>query len=133
MQPMSVTLRDHITCALSMITSSKGQIPVVLMAGIERYLACTDWYYMNALMKYIAWRKLDYVGLEHTQHGKPYFEFPDLHMVQSNSFFSQLMGAGTVDGIRKYINDTEFELENTDHTNKKLLEFPVVARGEELF
>ena len=133
MQPMSVTLRDQITCALSMITSSKGQIPVVLMAGIERYLACTDWYYMNALMKYIAWRKLDYVGLEHTQHGKPYFEFPDLHMVQSNSFFSQLMGAGTVDGIRKYINDTEFELENTDHTNKKLLEFPVVVRGEKLF
>jgi hypothetical protein len=134
LQPTSAALRDQIACALSAaLANSKGQIPVLTMSGVDRYLACADWYYLNALMKYIAWRDLDYVGLDHTQSGTPYLEFPDLHMVRSGGTFTLLMAAGTVEGIRKYLDDADHELEDIRRANRMPIELPVVAREENLF
>ena len=134
LQPTSVALRDQIVCALSAaMTNLKGQIPVLLMPGVDRYLACTDWYYLNALMKYTAWRDLDYVGLDHTQGGRPYLEFPDLYMVRFGDAFSLLMAAGTVEGIRKYLDEADQESEDIGHANRMPIELPVVAREENLF
>lgn len=135
LQPATSAPRDLIACALGAASRhSGGLLPVLLMPTVERYLGCTDWYYMSALVKYIAWSNLEYVGLECKGRGRPHIEFPELQLVRGCGAFSLRMAAGTVSGIHAFLNVADPEIVDVcDRVDRMLLEFPVVAESKKLF
>lgn len=133
-QPLTNTLKDQIVCALS---AAEGRIdcslPLLLIPSVEQYLKCVDWFYLNALMKYIIWDKLDYVAFDCALMGKPCSEFPDLHIVSSHTF-SLFPGAGSIAGIRKLLDHAAPQwIDDRDYEINVPLEFPIVSAGHNLF
>jgi hypothetical protein len=135
LQPTSSAPRDLMVCALNAADKHvEGTLPALLMPTVDRYLGCADWFYVNALLKYIVWSDLGYVGLDCARRGRPHQEFPDLQVVRGGDAFSLHMAAGTVAGIRALLVVADPELvDMCGRANRMLLEFPVVVKGENLF
>lgn len=135
LQPISVAPRDMMACALHAAEKLPADsLPVLVAPTVGRYFGCTDWFYLNALMKHIVWSDLAYVGLECSCSGRPLVEFPDLHMVQGCDAFAMRMAAGTVAGIRKLVNVADSELVDfCNRTNGMQPEFHAVVRDVNLF
>lgn len=135
LQPTSGSSRDRLSCALDAVIEQAGEsTPVLIMSALDDYLACTDWFYLNALLKYIAWSRVGYVGLGGGQAGKPSQEFPGLRMARGGGALSFRMAAGTAAGIRPYLNGADPDLkEICNRADRMLLEFPVVAHAGALF
>jgi hypothetical protein len=108
-------------------------IPVLLMQNVKQYLACEDWFYLNALMKYVVWSNSDYVALDYALRGKTYLEFPNLDIVQSKAFpLSPCVG--TMDGIQTLFNATmSHPMTNFEGESKTSFVFPVVSSKTSLF
>jgi hypothetical protein len=127
--------RDLMACALDAeLCREAGALPVLVMPTVERYLGCTDWFYMNALAKYLAWSLTGYVGLVGPSPGKPHLDFPGLQLVRGGGAFSLRLAAGTVEGMRAFLDVADPDLnEVSDRADRMLLEFPVVVRDGGLF
>ena len=98
------------------------------------FLNCKDWYYLNALLKYIAWRQQPYVGLSGGQSVKVSMEFPGLSMAKGGGAFSLKMAAGTSGGICRFLDASDLTLNGlSERTDRMLLEFPVVVKDGGLF
>jgi hypothetical protein len=133
--PMAGDERSLIICALNAARYHlKGQIPALLMPKTESYLGCLDWFYMNALLKFICWKNLDYVGLASNSLGKPSLEFPNLNTVGSECAFSFQMAAGSVKGLLALVIAASTEqLELNYFHNQFIPEFLVVSQKKKLF
>lgn len=129
------TSRDFIACALDAeLRRDEGAVPVLVMPTVDRYLGCTDWFYMNALAKYLDWSSTGYVGLSSLVGGKPYLDFPDIQLVRGGGAFSLLMAVGTAAGLRAFLDVADPDLhEVSDRADQMLLEFPVVVKDGGLF
>lgn len=135
LQPTSSSSRDRLQCALDNVFKQTGESTLVLiMPTADEYLACADWYYLNALLKYIAWSRLGYVSLGGSQAGRPNLEFPGLQMVRGGGALSFKMAAGTAVGICPFLNVADPDLtEICGRADRMLLEFPAVANAGALF
>jgi hypothetical protein len=133
--PKTSGLRDQLSCGLNAAArSGQEKIPVLIVPSIDQYLACADWCYLNALLKYIAWRELGYVGLENQGHGRLHSEFPELQFVQGDGVLSFRLAAGTVHGIQEHLHIADAELkEIVGSTNSVALEFPALVNEARLF
>jgi hypothetical protein len=129
------TPRDLMACALDAeYRRGEGSAPVLVMPSVNRYLGCTDWFYMNALAKYLAWSLTSYVGLASSRTGKPLIDFPDLQLVRGGGAFSLRMAAGTLEGVRAFLDVADPDLtEVGDRADQMQLEFPVVMKDGGLF
>lgn len=127
--------RDFMACALDAeLRREAGALPVLVMPTVERYLGCADWFYMNALAKYLAWSRTGYVGLVGPRAGKPHLDFPGIQLVRGGGAFSLRMAAGTAEGLRAFLDVADPDLnEVSDRADRMLLEFPVVVRDGGLF
>lgn len=127
--------RDFMTSALDAeLSRGTGALPVLVMPTVEQYLGCTDWFYMNALAKYLAWSRTSYVGLVSSRAGKHYLDFPGLQLVRGGGAFSLRMAAGTAEGMRAFLDVADPDLnEVSDRADRMLLEFPVVVKDGGLF
>ncbi len=127
--------RDFMACALDTERRREaGALPVLVMPSAELYLGCTDWFYMSALLKYLTWSNTGYVGFASSMRGKPSLDFPDVEMVRGGGAFSLRMAAGTLEGLRSFLEVADPELnEVTVRADRMLLEFPVVVRDGRLF
>jgi len=135
LQPTSESLRDRLQCALDNVLKQTGESTLVLiMPTADEYIACADWCYLNALLKYIAWSRLGYVSLGASQAGRPSLEFPGLQMVKGRGALSFKMAAGTAVGISPFLNVADPDLmEICGRADRMLLEFPAVANTGALF
>jgi hypothetical protein len=89
---------------------------------------------MNALIKYIAWSQTDYVGLETSREGKQHLDFPGLQLVKGTGVLSLNLAAGTLAGIRTFLDIADPDLkEISKRIDKMQLEFPVVVNEAALF
>jgi hypothetical protein len=110
-----------------------GSLPTLLLPSIDYYLRCTDQFYLNALMKYIAWYRLDYVALDCSLRGSVQLDFPDLYMMTSGKL-SIVPAAGTVNGLHSFLDTMNLENINSFiETNRTLKEFPAICRDRKLF
>lgn len=127
--------RDLLSCALADVANQAGvSAPVLIMPTAAAFLTCQDWFYLNALLKFIAWRQQPYVGLNGGQPVKVSMEFPGLSLSRGGGAFSLDMAAGTAGGIRSYLDASDLTLNDLcERANRMLLEFPVVVRGGGLF
>ena len=127
--------RDRLLCALVDVANKAGEpAPVLIMPTAVAFLNCQDWYYLNALLKHIAWRQQPYVGLNGGQSVKASMEFPDLSMARGGGAFSFDMAAGTAGGIRPFLDASDLTLNGlSERANRMLLEFPVVVKDGGLF
>lgn len=127
--------RDLMACAFDAeLRRVETPVPVLVMPTVERYLGCTDWFYMNALAKYLAWSSTGYVGLASPRAGKPHLDFPDLQLVRGSGALSLRMAAGTAEGMRAFLDVADPDLnELSDRADRMLLEFPVVVKDGGLF
>jgi hypothetical protein len=134
-EPSSGLLRDRLLCALDLAEEEiGGLLPLVLMPTVSDYLSCTDWFYLNALLKFIAFENLDYVGLNGNHAVKQSLRFPDLSLARGDGVFSLRSAMGTVSGIRSLVNNDVTELTDLcDRVNKMRLEFPMVCKNKALF
>ncbi len=135
LEPKSSGLRDQLSCGLSAAAKSGlEKAPVLMVPSIDEYLGCTDWYFLNALLKYIAWRDVWYVGMDTHGDGRPHPEFPGLQLVQGPGALSFRSAAGTVAAIQRYMEVADPDLQGLIHRASRLrLEFPALARGVRLF
>lgn len=126
---------DLMACALNAeLRREERPPPILVMPTVDRYLGCTDWFYMNALAKYLAWSRTGYVGLESLHAGKPHLDFPDLQLVQGSGAFSLRMAAGTAEGLRAFLDVADPELQEvSNRADRMLLEFPAVVKDGGLF
>lgn len=99
--PIAGSMQEPLIHALGCAERRVGKSGVILiMPSVERYLDCSDWFYLNALTKCIAWGGVDYVRLDCPRSGRPHPDFPKLQFVEGLDVFSLSMAAGTVAGIR---------------------------------
>jgi hypothetical protein len=122
-------------CAINAeLLRQKKSLPVLVMPTVDRYLSCTDWFYLNALIKYLTWSSTEYVGLSTKVAGKPYLDFPDIQLVRGGGAFSLRMAGGTPEVLRTFLEVADYNLEEIElRADKMKLEFPVVVRDGELF
>lgn len=127
--------RDRLLCALADVANQAGEsAPVLIMPTAAAFLNCQDWYYLNALLKYIAWRQQPYVGLNGGRSVKVSMEFPGLSMARGGGAFSLNMAAGTAGGIRPFLDASDLTLNGlSERADRMLLEFPVVVKDGGLF
>jgi hypothetical protein len=136
LEPESSALEDRLSCGLSAAArASLDKVPVLITPSIEEYLACSDWYYLNALVKYISWRDLGYVCLVNQGCGMPHPEFPNLQIVERGECpLSLRLAAGTISGIQEFLKVANYDLRNrSSMVATALLEFPVLAKEKKLF
>lgn len=127
--------RDLLACAINTeLLRQQGSVPVLIMPSVDRYLRCNDWFYMNALTKYITWADIEYVGLINKASGNPSLDFPDIELVRGSGAFSLHLAAGTLEGLSAFVNVAEYDLEEIEfRVDKMRLEFPAVSRNIPLF
>lgn len=136
LEPKSSVLEDRLSCGLSAAArAGMEKIPILIIPSIEEYLACTDWYYLNALVKYIAWLGLGYVSLVNQRHGTPHSNFPDLKIVRAGEHtLSFQLAAGTIAGVQEYLELADYDLRGvTNGAARMRLEFPALAKEVNLF
>ena len=129
LRAVSTVPRDLMACALDAELHREARaLPLLVMPTVQRYLGCTDWCYINALMKYLTWRQVGYIGLESSRSGAPHVEFPGLQMARGGCAFSLHMAAGTANGIRGLLGSSDPTLvEVRDRVEKMQLEFAAVS------
>ena len=105
--------------------------PLLIVPSLSRYESCRDWFCLNALFKYVSWKRVGYVGFVDGLSGKPSLEFPGLHLTKGDGAFSLEMAVGTPEGIRSYLEVTNEGLSGVcRRVNQMMLEVPVlVERG----
>lgn len=108
--------------------------PVLIMPSADKYLNCFDWFYLNALLKFISWKNVSYVDLNSGKCGKSQIDFPSLNVVRSEGLLSFKMVAGTVEGLASLIapkNTNQSEIYNCD--NKQVHNYLVISQNKKLF
>jgi hypothetical protein len=127
--------RDQLLFGLESVRKSgDGLTPILIMPSLSKYLSCQNWHYLNALLKYIAWSQLGYVGLFGSRAGRPSQDFPGLSYLKGPGAFSLEMAAGTVNGILPYLNRADPDLRDVCvRAERMMLEFQVLAEKEALF
>ncbi|NLR75022.1 hypothetical protein [Leeia aquatica] len=127
--------RDRILDALEEIKECLGETsPVLVLPSVECYMACTDWFYLGALIKYIAWRNPDYISLNGKGSGKVYADFPDLCMARGGGVFNLKAVAGTAKGIHSILTHADVALVDVcAWADKMALDFLAVSNGRMLF
>jgi len=127
--------RELLSCALADVANCAGEsAPLLIMPTAGAFLNCKDWCYLNALLKYIAWRQQPYVGLNGGQSVKVSMEFPGLSMAKGGGAFSLKMAAGTAGGICRFLDASDLTLNGlSERADRMLLEFPVVVKDGGLF
>ncbi|MEN3373023.1 hypothetical protein [Dechloromonas sp. ZS-1] len=127
--------RDLMACALdAALCREEDAAPVLIMPSVDRYLGCTDWFYMNALAKFLLWSRTGYVGFASARAGKPSLDFPDLQLVRGGGAFSLHMALGTAACMRAFVDVADPDLRAVSEcADRMLLEFPVVVKNGGLF
>lgn len=135
LQKKTTSSRDFLACAINAeLLRKSGSSTILIMPNVQKYLNCTDWYYLNALAKYIKWSQKSYIGLKPGIEGQPNPEFPDLNSVKGKGVFSLNIAAGTLQGLQKYVEIADADLTDVSvRADKMLLEFTVVNKGDGLF
>lgn len=127
--------RDKLLSALNFLESELYRsLPVLIVPKTKHYLKCSDWFYLNALLKYMVYRRLDYIGINGDALGKPSLDFPEIYLSRGSDTFSLKQGLGTLSGLKSYIHAADSDLELfSKKVNKMQLEFPVVSKSKALF
>lgn len=130
----SGSLRDQMLVALKFAKNNFSEsLPVLILPTINHYLECTDRYYLNALMKYIVWRKLDYVALNCNRIGQEQIDFPGLYIV-SIEIRPTLSAAGTINGLHSFFDGLSVEIVNSSiEQYRSAREFPAICSNPKLF
>ena len=124
--------RERLLLALEAVSKvSSSTSPLLIVPSLSKYESCRDWFSLNALFKYIFWRRVGYVGFFDGLNGTPSLEFPGLHLAKGFGAFSLELAAGTPEGIRSYLGGADEGLsEVCRRVNQMMLEVPVmVERG----
>lgn len=126
---------DRLKCAIdAALLKSWNGLPFLILPSLDKYLACADWFYLNALLKYIVWSDTGYVGMGDVQAGKPQIEFPDIELVRGKEAFSFLRGLGSLLEIRAMLGQSSVGLEElTLRAELMGLEFPNIVPARRLF
>ncbi len=134
-QPTSSSSRDRLLCAVDAAIGQFGEsIPILIMPSLEKYLSCSDWYYLNALLKFIVWRGVDYVGFEADLEGRPSLDFPCMQIVRGGGALSFMKAIGTARGMRVLLDLSDSELHDIcERSDRMRLEFPVIDNKRGLF
>ncbi len=127
--------RDRLFFSLEMISKKVGgQQPILILPSLSKYVSCRDWCYLNALLKYMSWKHLGYVGLCEGLVGQSSSEFPGLRHVKGEGAFNLNMAVGTADGVSPYLTCAGHDLSDLGaRASKMMLEFPVVVDKGRLF
>lgn len=128
------SLRNQILATLKFAENKFSiSLPALLLPTMNHYLECTNRFYLNALMKYIVWRKLDYVALNFNQQGQEAIDFPDLYML-SNKICPTLSAAGTINGLHSFFDALSVEIiKNNIEQYRSVKEFPAICCDPKLF
>lgn len=126
---------ERLSSALSDIVNQFGEtIPILLMPTITVFINCDDWFYLNALLKYIAWSKRPYVNLKAGRIVKADMEFPDLFTTKGRGAFSLEMAAGTAVGMLPFLKAKDRALVDPhSRAEKMMIELPAIVREGGLF
>lgn len=109
-------------------------IPIMFVPSDKNYLRCSDWFYLNALLKYTTFRHLAYISLDVFRHGIPSLDFPDVYISRGAGAFSLKTCLGSVDGLLEILSSPDVDIEDfSGKINKMKIEFPVVNRSIPLF
>jgi hypothetical protein len=135
LRPDSDSLKDRLMCALGTAVKEVGEaLPIVVLPSLDVYLSCKDWFYFNALIKFIIFRNLDYVGMDNNYDGTPSLDFPDLYIAKGSVFLSRSLAASTVRGFRSLVREADAELMAVSPISEKMQAgFAVVAKNGGLF
>ncbi len=107
--------------------------PILFIPSINYYLKCIDWFYLNALMKYFIWKKLDFISINSEVNGNLNPDFPDLCSVQSRTF-AMLPCITSIIGMRRLLNgDNTYLTDKYELKSTLLLKFLAVSAGRNLF
>jgi hypothetical protein len=126
---------DRLLDVLEIIGEEFGEYcPILILPSVATYHSCTDWYYLNALVKYIVWKKVDYICLDGRIEGEQSMDFPGLKMVRGDTTPSFNMVAGTARGLSLFLNFATPELRAISQSSCRALpDFPLIALSEALF
>lgn len=131
---LSGSLRNQILATLKIAENKfSTSLPALLLPTMNHYLECTNRFYLNALMKYIVWRKLDYVALNCNRMGQEAIDFPDLYML-SNEICPTLSATGTINGLHSFFDALSVEIiKNNIEQYRSVKEFPAICCDPKLF
>jgi hypothetical protein len=134
-QTNSIDLKDQIICGLNEANKKiSNKIPVLVIPAAEVYMKCLDWYYLNALFKYISWENCSYISLDSDKIGEKNIEFPNLRIVKNTQYLSIQKIAGCVEGLLEVLKNTIPTKSGLDEfENRKLKNYLVVSEGKKLF
>ncbi len=133
--PEGGTPRDLMAAALDIELVRSGELsPLLTVPTVDRFLACRDWFYLNALTKYLSCSDVGYIGFARTGVGAPCPDFPGLELVSFGAALSLRLGAGNAKAFRALLDVLDPELQEiTESADRIMLEFPAVAHRESLF
>jgi hypothetical protein len=134
-QSNSIDLKDQIICGLNEANKKiSNKIPVLVIPAAEVYMKCLDWYYLNALFKYISWENCSYINLESDEIGEKNIDFPNLRSVKNNQYLSIQKIAGCVEGLLEVLKNTiPTKSGLNDFENRKLNNYLAVSESKKLF
>ena len=81
-------------------------MPILFLRSIKTYLGCSDWSYLNALLKYILWSGIDYVGIDCSLDGRYHNDFPDMKYIRGEGAISFEKAAGTLGKLDSLFKST---------------------------
>lgn len=123
-------------CHIEKNMSSKLEMPILILPNAEKYIQCKDWFYLNALIKYIYWSQTEYIKFDSEIDGSPHLEFPDLYVIRSQDNFSLFKAIGTLAGITSFVQAI-VKFSRSDQVDssrcRMSLDFLVVKKTEGLF
>lgn len=132
----SASLIDSLlTLAIERAVSQEwSKLPLLILPSVKSYLACSDWFYLNALLKYIIWSEVSYIGIGSKKNGRPSLEFPDIEFVRGEGAFSMRKVVGSVAGIRSLIGSRDNNIQElVSRINQMALELPSIKSSKKLF
>lgn len=124
---------DALKIAILDVKNDKN-IPILLLPSVSTFSRCQNWFYINALLKYMVWSKKEYIALSVNNAGKPFLEFPGVTLNRGDGTFSLQQAILTAEKFLHYLvkdnlSIAEFEKE----VEAMRLEFPGVQKKEGLF
>jgi hypothetical protein len=130
----TMSKKEQLVCAMEIgMKRSWRNLPLLLLPSVDSYQRCADWFYLNALLKYIAWSGTDYVGLSSVAIGTPYLGFPNTELVRGLGAFSLTQAAGTLRCIHSLLERANSLEELTLRAERMALEFICVSQSRRLF
>lgn len=135
LNPVAKSSREKLLSGLNFLDNELyGSLPVLILPKAKIYLKCSDWFYLNAILKYTRYHGLDYVGINGDALGKPSLDFPEIYFSRGEDIFSLKRGLGTLRGLYSFVRVAHSDLEVfSKRVNAMQLEFPVVSKSEPLF